>query len=61
VLLHAALAEKIIDVRVDELRHAAGRRRGRRTPAERFGRTVRQGLGWLLVEVGLRLALPAED
>jgi hypothetical protein len=61
VLLHAALAEKIIDVRADELRHAAGRLQGRRGTAERAVRAVRQGLGWVLVEVGLRLALPAED
>ncbi len=61
MLLHAALAEKIIDVREDELRHAARRIRCRQPVAERVGRTVRQGLGWMLVEVGLRLALPTKD
>ena len=58
MLLHAALAEKIIDVREDEMRHAAGQVKCRRGIAERAGRTARQGLGWLLVEVGLRLAVP---
>ena len=54
---HPAVQDAVVRSRVDELRHSAGvptsiRRRFRLVAA------ARHGTGWLLVDMGLRLAMP---
>lgn len=54
---HPAVQDAVVRSRVDKLRHSAGasthiRRRFRLVSA------ARHGTGWLLVDMGLRLAMP---
>jgi len=54
---HPAVQDAVVKSRVDELRHSAGEStRVRR----RLGlvAAARHGAGWLLVDMGLRLAMP---
>ena len=57
---HLVVQEAVVRSRVDELRHSAGalRRNGRRTHRVRAFAAARHGAGWLLVDMGLRLAMP---
>ena len=54
---HPAVHDAVVRRRVDELRHSAGAlthiRHGFRLVA-----AARHGAGWLLVDMGLRLAMP---
>jgi len=55
---HPAVQDAVVRSRVDELRHTAGApTHGRRR--FRFVAAARRGAGWLLVDMGLRLALPS--
>ena len=57
---HPAVHDAVVRSRVDELRHSAGAstyiRRGKRR--FRVVAAARHGTGWLLVDMGLRLAMP---
>ena len=55
-----ALAQALAKDRVAELRQAAeaGNRERRHMPRVRVIQAARRGTGWLLVDVGLRLAVP---
>jgi hypothetical protein len=57
---HPAVLEALVRDRVLELRQtAAGRARSRRAERRRrVAAAARHGTGWLLVDVGLRLAVP---
>jgi hypothetical protein len=57
---HPALAEALTGERTVELRRSAQANPYRRRPTRRLrvGETARRGAGWLLVDIGLRLALP---
>jgi hypothetical protein len=58
--LHPALLDALVEDRVAELRHTAAAS-ARAETAKRRRRPInaaRQGTGWLLVGLGLRLALP---
>jgi hypothetical protein len=57
---HPAVIEALVRDRVLELRRSAvGRTRGRREKRRhRVTAAARHGTGWLLVDVGLRLAVP---
>jgi len=54
---HPAVQDAVVRSRVDELRKTAGAptHSGRRF---RFVAAARRGAGWLLIDMGLRLALP---
>jgi hypothetical protein len=60
---HPALAEALISVRFDELRRSdwatAQLRREKRWHG--LVAAARRGTGWLLVDMGLRLAVPRAD
>ena len=57
---HLVVQEAVVRSRVDELRHSAGApvRNGRRARRVRALDAARHGTGWLLVDMGLRLAMP---
>lgn len=56
---HPALIETLARARTDEIRRAASSTRTARGPVRRGLRAAtRGGAGWLLVELGLRLAVP---
>jgi hypothetical protein len=56
-LMHTALADGMVRARQADLLRAAEQHRLGRLAAGRRRRSVRDRLGWWLVEVGLRLAL----
>jgi hypothetical protein len=55
--MHPAMAEASARARVAELR---GRRPSarKRLPSRRHSRSIRSAIGWFLVNLGMRLALP---
>ena len=57
---HPAVLETLVRDRVAELRHSA-QATGRMRRVNRWNRlaaSIRRGTGWLLVDMGLRLAVP---
>ena len=57
---HLVVQDAIARSRVDALRHSAGAPGGNRRRARRVRvlAAARHGTGWLLVDMGLRLAMP---
>lgn len=60
VYQHPVLAEALIRDRIAELRHSAGPSTAVQAEKRRIKlvAAARQGTGWLLVDMGLRLAMP---
>jgi hypothetical protein len=60
VYQHPVLAKAMTSARVAELRHSGGERARVGAAARRHNLVdaARQGTGWLLVDLGLRLATP---
>jgi hypothetical protein len=60
VYQHPALAKAMMSARVAELRHSGGARAHVGAAGRRHSLVdaARQGTGWLLVDLGLRLATP---
>jgi hypothetical protein len=58
--MHPAMVEAHARARVEQLRREAGGRRPGATPRRPRVHRLRRSAGWLLINIGWRLVLPAE-